>query len=132
MGASGSLLGGRGSVDGCSSAKSHTLPLGSSVTVYSMPRGWRGTSFPGCSLYSARHSRPSKRESTGPRQYRSAGGGGAPLKSTRKAAASESDNSLIEPGLMLSDNPERPPDSVGEPQSGPASRGKRTNSNAAI
>ena len=51
--------------------------------------------------------------------------------STRNATASSSDSSLIEPGAIRSDRPVRAPASAGSPHSGPASRGKSTNSTAA-
>jgi hypothetical protein len=53
----------------------------------------------------ADHVLPSKREKTGPRQYRCTGGGTGPSKSTRNATSSDSESSLIWPGDIESDRP---------------------------
>ena len=78
-----------------------------------------------------RQVRPSKLENTGPRQYRNAGGGVGPSKSTRSATVSDSVSSPIWPGAIESDSPVLAPWSAGRPHSGAARRGNSTNSSAA-
>ena len=81
----------------------------------------------GCS---ARHSRPSKLERTGPRKYRSCCGGGAPSKRIRIAMLSSSASEARLPTCMVADSPLRPLiASPGIPHSGPK-RGNSRNSTA--
>ncbi len=78
----------------------------------------------------ARHSRPSKVDSTGPRKYRSLCGGGRPSNLMRIAMLSSSARLARLPTCMLDDSPLRPVmASPGMPHSG-ASRGNSTNSTA--
>src|SRR4029453_13118257 len=61
---------------------------------------------------------PSNCENTGPRQYRCAGDGTGPSKSTRNATSSDSESSLICPGDIDSDRPLFAPRSEGSPHNG--------------
>ena len=73
------------------------------------------------------HSRPSKRLSTGPRQYSWALGGGVPSKRTRKATLSSLATSATPPSVSVPDRPVRAPASCGSAHKGPT-RGNSRNS----
>jgi len=72
---------------------------------------------------------PSKRVSTGPRKYISAGAGAGPSKRIRIAIESSLATSAIEPIFIVFESPVFEMPSCGTPQSGPM-RGKSRNSSA--